>query len=160
MGSNEDKLIPVVRSAEAAERRAGDELRKVMAVYEERSRTVDSLRARLAVLENRRGVLQREAFGAQCRGAWPQVLSHQTFSRRLGAESSGLRAELVAQEQDLEMARTRAGEAEQELLKSRMEKKKVETLLAHRAAEKRVRETAREEAFIDEVSHTHRRRGE
>jgi flagellar biosynthesis chaperone FliJ len=148
-----NKLTSLLRSREADEHEALQERMRVFKIFDDRLKALqeveadcDRIRLQLKELESsgRRQALQS--------GDVRQVASVNDFSGVLRKKLAQLQGLLAERTEDFEKAKTRASLAEEDLVKARVERKKVETLIASQEKSKRIVDAALDESAQDEYS--------
>ncbi len=147
------KLSTLLKTREAAEEEAIRLLQHVAQVTEARRLIVEEIRKRRVELEEQHlGYTGARRMQALCVGRVQDVCSATSYAKRIQRSIKRLEGELAEREQELSQAVVRLAAAEEELTEARVERKKIESLIAKRDASERIQAHARDEAIADELN--------
>lgn len=153
----DNKLQALRKAKEIEEQKALEEKQKVEIVVEERQKIVDSLqRKHDALCQKLERMRTTERGNALHVGDATQLGAIFSYEKRVNAELEELSCQLDARRKELKMALERGELADQDLLRARVERKKIEKFLDNRQLTERVVDAAIEEALTDEMNYYRR----
>lgn len=153
------KLDTLLRSLELDERSILDEKAQVEKVYDERRAGFEDLQNQQAAISRKLEELQSRVRGAALRSGDVLGLGGiDTFRLRLTSEYEAIEPLLATAKKELESARNRMENVQEELIAVRIEIKKVEKVIENRLRSKRLTRAAAEESETDEMGFFRRKK--
>ena len=147
-----DQYQRVLQGAEAAEREAGYEFQRIATVFDARAKEVGTLDAERSELQR---TLRREGQArvlSVVAGDVRRAVASTEYQRTLRRRLQDVNTRLKEKEDALAKAEERMRLAQDDLRDALIEKKKIETLIAHRKSEQRVVQYARDEVTEEEIA--------
>ena len=156
----ENRLLSLLKSHQIEERITLHRLAEVLRVVERRRQIYDkALNLKKTVLERLETFRRTKRHGAFAAGRIRQVVSIDSFVKRLNGDLSQLETEERLRSAELRSAEERASGVEQQLVDIRIERKKIELYIENLSRRKRAVGVAREESQMDELAMGRRNRG-
>ena len=146
------KLEAVLKSFDIAEKDCVRECQAISSLKEERTKKLDQIVAQLQQTKGREKQLYRDRREATSSGNLPHLAAISRYLRKLESEVSKLGALREEAVEDVKRAEDREKLAEQDLLEVRVQRKKIEQLMAKYQLDKEIIDSARDELIIEELT--------